>query len=338
MRICMLAYSIYEWDHRIIRYAKTLANRGDHVDVIALRRKGQDSSGLLNGVHVFRIQKRDFTERRQTSYLVRILLFFFRGMWLVTCNHLRSRYDVIHVHSVPDFLVFSAWLPRLTGSKVILDIHDLLPEFYASKFKRGLGSLPCKILRIEERLSIAFSDYVIISNHLWQRKLLARSAKKQKCGVVLNLPDRSVFHPRERTRTDDKFIVFFPGSLNRHQGVDIAIRAFALMKKKVPNAEFHIFGEGPEREGLIALASELGLAGSVLIRECVPVAEVAKRMENSDLGVVPKRNDSFGNEAFSTKVLEFMSMRVPVIVADTDIDHFYFNEEVVMFFRSGDAE
>ena len=55
-------------------------------------------------------------------------------MYEVSRRHLREKYDLIHVHSVPDFLVFTAWLPKLTGTPVILDIHDILPEFYASKF------------------------------------------------------------------------------------------------------------------------------------------------------------------------------------------------------------
>ena len=41
---------------------------------------------------------------------------------------------MIHVHSVPDFLVFAALVPKLLGARIILDIHDILPEFYASKF------------------------------------------------------------------------------------------------------------------------------------------------------------------------------------------------------------
>src|SRR5437870_12487314 len=40
-RFCMLAYSFYEGDTRILQYATALAKRGDVVDVIALRRKGQ---------------------------------------------------------------------------------------------------------------------------------------------------------------------------------------------------------------------------------------------------------------------------------------------------------
>jgi glycosyltransferase involved in cell wall biosynthesis len=51
---------------------------------------------------------------------------------------------------------------------------------------------------------------------------------------------------------------------------------------------------------------------------------------------VPKRADGFGNEAFSTKTLEFMASNVPVIVSRTRVDSHYFNSTLVRFFEPGD--
>ena len=65
----------------------------------------------------------------------------------------------------------------------------------------------------------------------------------------------------------------------------------------------------------------------------IPLERVAETMATVDLGVVPKRNDSFGNEAFSTKIMEFMAMGVPVLVSNTRIDQHYFNERLVHFFE-----
>ena len=45
-----------------------------------------------------------------------------------------SRYDVVHVHNLPDFLVFAALVPRLRGASIVLDLHDLMPEFFMSRF------------------------------------------------------------------------------------------------------------------------------------------------------------------------------------------------------------
>ena len=68
---------------------------------------------------------------------------------------------------------------------------------------------------------------------------------------------------------------------------------------------------------------------------CVAVMEGShpKVIENADVGIVPKRKDAFGNEAFSTKTLEFMSLGVPLIVSDTAVDTYYFNDSIVTFFH-----
>ena len=338
LRVCMPVYSFYEADNRVIRYAETLAKRGDQVEVIALRQSGQPESEVINGVRVFRIQERIINEKGKLDYLIRLVKFFFRSAALLTKNHRRVPYDLIHVHSIPDFEVFVALLPKLKGAKIILDIHDIVPEFYASKFAAGRKGLLFNVLVAIERLSIRFSDHVIISNHLWREKLVKRSACEDKCTVILNYPDPAIFCKREKTRTDGKKIVIYPGSLNYHQGLDIAIRAFSKISGKLPEAEFHIYGEGAERENLARLAESLGMNGAVKFFNGVPIQQIANAMAQADLGIVPKRDDSFGGEAFSTKILEFMSLGVPVLVSSTRIDRFYFNDGVVQFFRAEDED
>src|SRR5712691_3633702 len=146
MRICVVAYTFYEYDSRVRRYADTLAKRGDEVDVIALRYRDRPSVEVINGVRIFQIQRREINERRRLTHLLRVASFFVRAMALLTKRHLQNHYDLFHIHSVPDFLVFTAWLPKLMGAKVILDIHDLLPELYACKFGTTCDSPIVKFL------------------------------------------------------------------------------------------------------------------------------------------------------------------------------------------------
>lgn len=332
----MLAYTYYESDNRVRRYAEALVKRGDHVDVIALRQKGQTYRDTINGVNLYRIQRRVINEKNKVAYLIKIVFFLINSFILLSIRHLRKPYDFVHVHSVPDFEVFAALIPKLTGAKIILDIHDIVPEFYASKFNSGKNSLVFKALILIEKISIAFSDHVIIANHIWEKTLISRSVRKEKCTVVLNYPDPSIFYKRDRTKKNDKFIILYPGTLNQHQGVDIAIEALAIIKEQIERVEFHIYGKGTDKKYLEDLVVKRGLEDKVFIKGILSLEEIAEVMANSDLGVVPKRADSFGNEAFSTKTFEFMALGVPVIISDTKIDKFYFNDSLVRFFHSGD--
>ena len=334
----MLAYTFYEMDNRVMRYAETLVNRGDHVDVISLRMEGQLLCEMIDGVNVYRIQKRLVNEKKKFTYLVRIIKFFIKSAIFLSKKHLKNPYNLIHVHNIPDFEIFAAFLPKVTGAKIILDIHDILPEFYISKFKNNKKHIIYNILKLIEKLSIKFSDHVIISNDIWKEKLLSRSATIDNCTTIMNYPDTSIFFKQKRNKKNNKFIMIYPGTLNWHQGVDIAIRAFYIIKDKIPEAEFHIYGEGPAKEYLKKLISELELNGRIYLNEYLPIKQIASIMANSDIGIVPKRNDSFGGEAFSTKILEFMSLGIPVIVSKTKIDHYYFNDSIVKFFKPDDEK
>lgn len=338
LRIAMLTYSFYESDGRVRRYAETLARRGDSVDVISLRRQGQGTYKELNGVKVHRIQERVRDEKGKLAYLYRILKFFFRSAAVLTWKHLKRPYDLVHVHSVPDFEVFAAFVPRLLGARVILDIHDIVPELYCNKFKIGKESLVFRLLVGLEKLSTAFSHHTIISNDLWRNTLVSRSIAAEKCTSILNYPDDQLFRSNGLKKSNERTVLLYPGTLNHHQGLDIAVNAFAKIRDLVPYAEFQIYGDGPARPGLEKLVSDLGLENRVFLKDPVSLDEIVGIMANADIGVIPKKNDDFGGEAFSTKTLEFMMLGVPIIVSRTRIDDYYFDESTVRFFASGNVE
>jgi glycosyltransferase involved in cell wall biosynthesis len=337
-KVCMVAYSNYECDNRVRRYSEALASRGDIVDVIAIS-SGDIPLGQENikGVNVHRIQFRERNEKSKWSYAGRLLRFLVSSSVFLAQQHRARQYDAIHVHNVPDFLVFAAWYPKWTGAKVILDIHDIVPELYASKFKTRVGDRYAELLKTIEKASAAFADHVIVSNHLWSKKLIARSVREDKCSIFVNHVDNAIFYRHRYTRHDDKFIMMFPGSFQWHQGLDLAIEAVGHVRERVPNVEFHIYGGGPEAASLAQLISRLALEDSVKFCGIVSLDRMPGVLANADLGVVPKRANSFGDEAYSTKIMEFMSQGVPVAVSRTTIDTFYYKDGDVRFFTSGDS-
>lgn len=335
-KICMVAYSCYESDNRVRRYAETLAGRGDIVDVIALSPRDNERSTVIRGVAIRYVQSRKRNEKNQLEYALRLVRFFVAALVGLSRQHSRKRYDLIHVHNMPDFLAFTACYAKWSGAKVILDIHDIVPELYASKFRVRPSDARITILKWIERISAKFSDHVIVSNDLWYEKLVDRAFPRDKGSVFINHVDRTIFCRQVRARSDNRFIMLFPGSFQWHQGLDIAIKALARIADTVPQAELHFYGGGSERQFLISLAQDLGIQNRVKFFGGVPLERMPEILANADLGVVPKRADSFGDEAYSTKIMEFMSQGVPVVASRTKIDSYYFDDSLIRFFQSGD--
>lgn len=338
-RVAMVTHSYYEQDGRVQRYAESLAARGDEVEVLALRQSvGLPREEKRNGVLLRRVGDR-FAKRRsgKWGYLKPVLSFFWTCTRHLTAGHQKRPYDLLHIHNMPDFLIFAAWYPKWRKAAILLDIHDLLPEFFNSKFGAPASSRLPRLLLYIERLSAAFANHVIVANDLWLDRYAERTGTQRRSTAFINHVDAQLFAARPRTRDDDRLIVMFPGGLYWHQGVDLAIRAFQTVVAAVPTAEFHIYGDGDMKDELAALARELGMNGSVRFYPPVPSRDIAALMAGADLAVVPKRADSFGNEAYSTKIMEFMSLGVPVIASSTRIDRFYFNDSVVRFFESGNV-
>jgi glycosyltransferase involved in cell wall biosynthesis len=340
-RICMVVYSFYENDTRVMQYADALVERGDRVDVIALRRDRLPEYEVLGGVHVHRIQPRTVNEKGPFAYGSRILRFTLAAARHLRRLHREHRYDLIHVHNVPDTLVFAAAYPKWKGIPIILDIHDPLPELFASKFQIKHDSWAFRLLTWMERLSAAFATHIIVANDLWCQRLAARTSQSEKYSVVRNRPDLSIFRGSvgERTRPAGKFLMTYPGSLNWHQGLDVAIAAFAKAADQMPDAEFHIYGEGAAKPSLIALVKDLRLEDRIFFHDMLPSREVAKVMAMTDLAIEPKRATSaFGNEALSTKILEFMCLGVPVIASRTVIHQYYYDESIIQYYSNDDAD
>jgi glycosyltransferase involved in cell wall biosynthesis len=130
----------------------------------------------------------------------------------------------------------------------------------------------------------------------------------------------------------------YPGTLSWHQGLDLAITAFAKVSSSMPNAQLHFYGRGSEEESLKNLAKSLSMTDVIFFNGLLPLHEVAVKMASCQLGIIPKRADDFGNEAFSTKIFEFMTLGVPVLISSTKIDRYYFDESVVTFFTSGNID
>jgi glycosyltransferase involved in cell wall biosynthesis/peptidoglycan/xylan/chitin deacetylase (PgdA/CDA1 family) len=334
IRVCMLAYSFYAFDARVRRYAEALASRGDHVDVLSLGAHGDKQHEVLNGVNVHRIQKRAKDEKNKFEYLYRMVSFLLNSGFHLAKKHHKSPYDLIHVHSVPDFEVFAAVVPKLLGAKIILDIHDPMPDFYVAKFGFRTNHY-YKILSFIERVSTKFAHHVITVTDHWMKKIAQRSRiPERKISVTLNLPDIKMFNHRLydiKGKENSRFILLYPGTINRHCGLDLAIKAINMAKLDTPLLQFHIYGGGTELEKLKQLANELNMQDAVFFHSPVPLESIPKIMQNADAGIaLLAGQDEYAQQALNVKLFEYMSMGLPAIATRTKSIMYYIGEGTVM--------
>ncbi|MFQ5769552.1 MAG: glycosyltransferase [bacterium] len=337
MNACLIAYTFYEFDFRVRRYAEALTKRGDRVDVIVLRRKGEKPHGVLKGVNIFRIQRRSSNEKGVLGYVLGVGLFFVRGTLTLFAMHLRRRYQVIHIHNVPDFLVFMGFIPKLMGARTILDIHDILPEFFCQKFDHGMDTVFAKLLLFIEKTSVHFADHVISANDIWREKIINRDQIPSKtCTTIINYPQQVSMQKSPSDPDKRPFTIIYPGTVSHHHGLDIAIKAISIAKKEIPSLRLDLFARSNNLKyynSLRDLIKNLDLEQNVRFFPTVPIDRLLVICQRANIGIVPKREGIFASEALSSKILDYMATGLPVIAAKTKIAEYYFPDSMIMFFE-----
>lgn len=337
---CIIYYSFFKYSALLTREAQALRDAGFQVDIICIREPQERPFEVVGGMNVFKLQRRRNTERSPVVFLAKLLAFFGLCFLLTTVLHLKKGYQVVHVTSPPDFLVFAALLPRLWGARVILDIHDIVPELYQRKFRVGGGHPLIRALKWMERCACRFSHHVIIVTEPWRRLLVSRGIPESKLSVIMNVPDPEVFDPgRHRPGHDERyFTIVYHGSYAELFGVETLVRAMRLVCERLPQARLFMWGNGPLRARLGEMVAELGLAGRVFVGQAVPFREVPARIAAADLGVVPTRAGVFAGLALSMKSLEYIAMRVPMVISRTPASTHYYDESMVRFFEPDNPE
>jgi glycosyltransferase involved in cell wall biosynthesis len=345
-RAVSVMYSSYPADPRPRRAAEALTNEKVDLEVICLKESHEEKQHeVFNGVRITRLPLK---RRRggKFSYLFQYGLFILLAGAILAGRTFRRRYDLVHVHNMPDILVFSALIPKLFGAKVILDLHDPMPELMRTIFGLRENSFPVELLKQLEKLSIRFADAVITTNEAFRKLFLSRGCPPEKIIVVMNSPDEKIFRFRESSsaapmeRDPAKpFVIMYHGSLVERHGLDLAVSAIGLIKTSIPNVELRIYGRStPFLERVMDSVHKSGLADVVRYLGPMELEQIPTAIRECELGIIPNRRSTFTELNMPTRIFEYLSQGKSAIAPRTPGICDYFGPKELVLFELGDVD
>lgn len=324
-RICMVVQEYFPEDPRVRKYVNSLSKSGYKVDIISLKEPNMKFKERYQNGTIYRI---GIPKKRATilRYLLEYLIFFISSFLFLNFLFLKKGYRIIHVHNMPDFLVFVALIPKMFGTRVILDMHEITPEFFQYKFATNKKSFIIRVCRLIEYLSLYFADYIITVTDKIKDILIKRDNIKD-IDVILNT---DYYSPDSRFNTSNTeyFEMIYHGTLTDLYSLDLPIKALSLVEKKTETRlRFNIYGEGPSRKQLERLVEKLELQNTVIFHGKIPHKEIIKVLKKMDLGILAFKRNQYIDLSFSNKLSEYVNNCVPVLTTKLPSVLDYFDEK-----------
>lgn len=337
-KICVVRQFYVPDDPRVRRELHALTDAGYTVDVVCMRRPGEAAHERQGSMRIHRLP---MAHRRGgvARYLFEYVGFLVLAALYLTWLDLRCRFDLVQVNTVPDWLVFAAIGPRLRGVPVLLDLHECMPEFFASKFRATLDHHGVRALGFLEQASIRFASFAITCTEQMKEAFVARGAHADRVAVVMNSTEESIFDPERfspRGRQNGRFSLISHGTIEERYGLDTTIRAVSRLRPRIPGLKLEVYGEGSYMDELRRMVDELQVQRQVTFHGYVPMDELVAGIADADAGVVAMKKDPFRDLTHCNKMFDLITMRRPVICSRTASVMAYFPNRSLKYFDADD--
>ncbi len=341
-RVLMITHSVYIRDTRVRRYAEPLADEGHHVDIICLASENDQPQTSHPNIKVYALPM----TRSRREGLTHILGWLYAAfMMFVKCSRLdiQYRYDLIHVHNMPDFLAFCALIPRLRGCPVILNIHDPTPELAQSKLQVPGNHIVVRAEIFLEKISIKFSSHIVTATPTFRSILISRGVPPEKITVVMNAADprfsRSVTEIVSR-KQNDKFTLLYVGTVANRYGLQVAVQALPILQPEIPGLKLRVVpkirDEGKALDDCVQLAQTLGVGDLVELSDPVPLELMPEIMQQADIGLYPALSDCHMDLALSLKIPEMASVGLCIVSTRLPVLEELYGDDSIAFVPPGD--
>ena len=283
----------------ILGLATALTHHGVDVRVIAPSAAGLDRASVIQGIPVrrFRYAPRGYETlayrgtmaddvARSITAKAALGAFIASETAAVLSQAAAWKPDVIHAHWWFPNGVAASTASRISGIPLVTTSHG--SDLRLLQHKPAARPLARYVFRRSARVTCVSS---------W---LAAQAAPFCRTApVVAPMPVvTSLFQP---SGDRDANRIVFVGRLSAQKGIEMALRALALMKRSIV---LEVIGDGPDRSGLIDLAGQLGLADRILWRGHVKHGELPQSLSRASVLIAPFIDEGLGLVAAEAQLCE----------------------------------
>jgi len=340
--VCMIAYRTLPRFFNRLKIAQSLCNNNYEVDFICPNEGEQSEIEKIGDVLVVRTDDKLGKWCGYLDRLINYLLFCLRSFLKVVKLNREKEYTFFHIHTPPDFLILIVLpLKLIYGSKIILDLHDMLPESVDSNLNIKGKRIIVYLAKVIEKFAVLFSDAVICTNSYDKQIVSSRNQiNPDKIFTVMNTPNIKQFQIEPSKKEDfglnDKFIILFEGTIWKRRGIQTIIDAVELLKDKIP-VYFLIVGDGPDKEYLQRIVIEKSLDKFVKFTGWVDLTTLSRYLSVSDVCVIPFLKTKVNDRGVPNKLFEYTVHEKPIIASRLKGMSMTFSDEEILFFEAGNT-
>jgi len=232
--------------------------------------------------------------------------------------------DIIHAHSP----ALNGLAAILAGKKANIPVVYEIRAFWEDA---AVDHGNCKEGDLRYKLTRAMETYVVKKAHAitticdgLKQDLIKRGIKEEKITLIpnaVNLKNFALITEKssqilERYHLKNSFVIGFVGSFYHYEGIDILIKALAVIKKTGLDIKVLLVGGGSQQSKIVNLIETLNLQDRVILTGRVPHHEVKDYYSVMNVTALPRKSMRLTELVTPLKPLEAMALGIPVLASD----------------------
>ena len=239
---------------------------------------------------------------------------------VATASKKHGSFDLLHAHVFTSGLFALAIARWLNIPLTISEHFSIIPGKQLTSFQarlmRGVFRRADAVLPVSRTMQTAIEDFGVRASF----RIVPNTVRT----------DQFYYEPQNRA-CRDKVRLLAVNSLVELKGVSVLLKALAELPKTY-RWHLDLVGDGPDRDQTKTLVDQMGLGTSVTFHGALRKSDVAHRMRNADLFVLPSLS-----ETFSVATAEALCAGVPVLVTRCGGPEEFVDEQCGMLVPPGDV-